>query len=136
MSELFLCHGEVVHLSNREAEALFEGWERLAQADAGRPGMATLAAYLRHTLNFNGVGCMAFGMDREELPSELAGPAESAALLAVAERTAADPTLVPHVNWSPERLDEWRGLLASMVRGLREPAVGRAEPGDTADGGV
>ena len=96
--------------------------------------MAAVAAFLRRTLDGSGVGCMAFGMDRAELPAELAGPAELAALLAVAEQTAADPTLIPDVNWSPELLDFWRKLLARMVRALRESASSSAEPSATADG--
>ena len=134
MAELFLCSGQAVYLSNGGAVALFEGWERLAQADAGRPGMAAVAAFLRRTLDGSGVGCMAFGMDRAELPAELAGPAELAALLAVAEQTAADPTLIPDVNWSPELLDFWRELLARMVWALRESASSIADPSATAYG--
>ena len=93
-----------------------------------RPGMAALADYLRQTLDGSGVGFMAFGLDREFLPAALAGPAESAALLAVAEQTAADPTLIPDVAWSPELLDWWHGKLARMVRALQVSAVAGAEP--------
>ena len=74
-----------------------------------------IAAYLRRAINHGGAGARAFGMDREFLPDELAGPAESAALLAVVEQTVADPTLVPDVNWSPELLEWWRGQLARMA---------------------
>ena len=122
VAESFLCSGEWVHLSNGGAVALFEGWERLARADAGRPGMAVLAEYLRQTLDGSGVGCMAFGMDWEELPDELAGPDEVAALLTVAERTAADPTLVADVDLSPVVLDWWRGKLAHLLQALRVSA--------------
>lgn len=125
MAELFFCRGEPVHLSNGGAAALFEEWERLAWEDAGRPGMANLAAYLHQRVNSSGVGCMAFGMDRQYLPDELAGPAESAALLRVAERTARDPTLIRDVNWSPGLLDRWHGILARMVRALRVSCNGR-----------
>ena len=119
MAEAFQCRGEWVHFSNGATEPLFEGWERLAQADVGRPGMAAVVAYLRERLVNGGAGCRAFGMDREFLPDELAGPEESAALLAVVERTVADPTLVPDVNWSPELLSWWRGQLSRMAESLR-----------------
>ena len=109
MAELFLCSGEAVSSSNGAAAALFEGWERLASR---RSGMAALAIHLRQCLDGSGVRCMAFGTDRESLPAELAGPAEAAALLTVLERTAADPTVIPDVAWSPELLDWWRGKLA------------------------
>ncbi|MBX9582493.1 MAG: hypothetical protein K2X87_19485 [Gemmataceae bacterium] len=125
MAELFLCRGEPVHLSNGGTAALFEEWERLAREDAGRPGMANLADYLHRTMNYSGVGCMAFGLDRQYLPGELAGPAESAALLRVAERTARNPTLIRGVNWSPELLDMWYGVLVRMARALRESCGGR-----------
>lgn len=127
MAESFLCRGEWVHLSNGGAAALFEGWERLAREDAGQPGMANLAAHLHRIVNSSGVGCMAFGMDRQYLPDELTGPAELTALLTVAERTARDPTLIPDVNWSPELLEMWRGKLARIVRALRESVNGPAE---------
>jgi hypothetical protein len=126
---MFRCCGEWVYLSNGGAAALFEGWERLARSEVGRPGMAALADYLRRTVDGSGVGCMAFGMDWEELPAELSGPDELAALLAVAERTAADPMLVPDIQWSPELLAWWRGVLARMVGALRESVGGHAEPG-------
>lgn len=119
MAESFLCGGEWVHLSNGATESLFEGWERLARAAAGRPGMTALAAYLRRSLDHEGAGCRAFGMDRESLPDELAGPAEAAALLAVVEQTAADPTLVPDINWSPELMSWWREQLTRMAQALR-----------------
>jgi hypothetical protein len=102
VAESFRCRGEWVHFSNGATESLFEGWERLALSDATTSGMAAVAAYLRRAIDHGGAGCRAFGMDREFLPDELAGPAESAALLAVIERTVADPTLVPDVNWSPD----------------------------------
>ena len=124
VAESFLCSGEWVHLSNGGAVTLFQGWERLARAAAGQPGMAALAGYLRQTLDGSGVGCMAFGMDREELPVELAGPDEVAALLSVAEQTAADPMLIPDVAWSPEVLDWWRGKLARLLQALRQSAGG------------
>ena len=126
VAESFLCCGEWVYLSNGGTAALFEGWERLARSDAGRPGMAAVAVYLRRTLDGSAVGCMAFGMDWEELPVELAGPDEVAALLTVAERTAADPTLVPDVVWSPELLDWWRVKLARLLQALRVSAGSRA----------
>ena len=118
MAESFLCGGEWVHLSNGATESLFECWERLAKAAADQPGMATLAAYLRRSLNHAGAGARAFGMDREFLPDELAGPRETAALLAVVEQTAADPTLVPDVNWSPELLAWWGEQLKRMAQAL------------------
>lgn len=128
MAESFLCRGERVHFSNGATESLFEAWERLALADAGRPGMAAVAAYLQRALDHEGAGARAFGMDREFRPDELAGSAASAALLAVVEQTVADPTLVPDVNWSPELLEWWRGQLARLAEALR---VGTqdAEPG-------
>ena len=136
MSEVFLCRGERVHFSNGATESLFECWKRLAQEDAGRPGMAAVAACLRERLANYGDGCRSFGMDPEFLPDELAGPNESAALLAVVERTVADPTLVPEVNWSPELLAWWRRQLARMAEALRDSRVDQAEPGATAQGGT
>jgi hypothetical protein len=132
VAESFLCRGKWIHFSNEATKSLFEGWERLALADARRPGMAVVAAYLRERLDRGGAGCRAFGMDREFLPDELTGPAETAALLAVVERTVADPTLVPDVNWSPELLEWWRGQLARMAEALRAVSA-NAESGGTVD---
>lgn len=119
MAESFLCGGEWVHLSNGATESLFECWERLARAAADQPGMAVLAAYLRRALDHGGAGARAFGMDREFLPDELVGARETAALLEVVEQTAADPTLVPDVNWSPELLAWWGEQLNRMAQALR-----------------
>jgi hypothetical protein len=119
VAESFVCGGHWVDFSNGATESLFECWERLALADASTPGMTELAAYLRRSLDRGGPGGRAFGMDREFLPDELAGPAELAAVLAVVERTAEDPTLVDDVNWSPEAIASWRERLALMVGALR-----------------
>ena len=128
--ESFLCGGVWVDFSNGATESLFEGWEQLARADPSRPGMAVVAAYLRRSLDREGPGTRAFGMDRELLPDELTRPAELAALRAVVERTAADPTLVPDVNWSPEVLASWRERLTRMVQALRAVAGQPTEPGE------
>lgn len=122
MAESFVCRGEWVHFTNGATASLFEGWERLALADATRPGMAAVATNLRRAIDHSGAGARAFGMDREFLPDELAGPAERAALLAVVERTVADPTLIPDVGWSPEGVESWRERLTCMAAALR--AVG------------
>jgi hypothetical protein len=119
MAESFLCCGEWVHRTNGATESLFECWEQLALAAAAQPGMTTVAAYLRARLDHAGVGVRSFGMDRDYMPDELAGPAESAALLAIIERTAHDPTLVPDVNWSPELVVWWRERLSRMAEALR-----------------
>ncbi len=134
VAESFVCRGEWVHFTNGATVSLFEGWERLAVADAGRPGMAGVAAYLRRAIDHSGAGARAFGMDREFLPDELAGLAESAALLAVVERTVADPTLIPDVDWSPEGVESWRERFARMAEALRVGASD-AEPSAAADGG-
>lgn len=134
MAELFLYRGKCVHLSNGATESLFEGWERLALADAAMPGMAAVSAYLRRAIDHDGAGCRSFGMDHEFLPDELAGPPELAALLSVVERTVADPTLVPDVNWSPELVAWWRGQLARMAEALRVGAQD-PEPGAAPDRG-
>jgi hypothetical protein len=110
---------------------LFECWERLARAAADQPGMAALTAYLRRSLDHGGAGGRAFGMDREFLPDELAGPQETAALLEVVEQTAADPTLVPDVNWSPKLLAWWGDQLKRMAQALRA----RGEHSDSRSGG-
>jgi hypothetical protein len=133
VAESFLCRGEWVHFTNGATESLFEGWVRLALADAAAPGMAAVAAYLRRAIDHGGAGARSFGMDREFLPDELGGPAESAALLAVIERTVSDPTLVPDVNWSPELLVSWRERLTRIADALRV-ARQAAEPGAAADG--
>lgn len=123
MAESFLCCGEWVHLSSGATESLLEGWERLARADAGRPGMAEVAACLRNRLDREGAGCRAFGMDWQVLPDELARPAEASALLTLIERTVSDPTLIPDVKWSPGLIMWWRGLLARMAAALRAAGV-------------
>lgn len=128
MAESFLCAGEWVHLSNGATESLFEGWERLARSNSSRPGMVAVAAYLRRSLEGEGAGCRAFGMDREYLPEGLSGPAEIAALLAVAEQTAADPTLIPDIPWSPDLSAWWRDRLSLMVLALRTALAGREFP--------
>jgi hypothetical protein len=61
-------------------------------------------------------------MDFEFLPNELAAPAELAALLAVVERTVADPTLIPDVDWSLELVESWRERLARIAEALRAVA--------------
>ena len=126
MAESFGCCAGWVDFTNGAVESLFECWERLARADAGRPGMGTLASYLRRAIDHRGPGDRAFGMDREYLPDELAGPAELAALIVVVGRTATDPTLVSDVNWSPELLASWRERLGRLVEALRVVADGQA----------
>ena len=135
MAESFQCRGGWVHFSNGATESLVEGWERLALADAGRPGMAAVADNLRRAIDHGGAGARAFGMDREFLPDEFDGQAEATALLAVVEQTVADPTLVPDVNWSPELLEWWRGQLARMAEALRAGSPDAA-PGTSIDGGA
>jgi hypothetical protein len=117
--ESFSCAGEWIDLSNGAAESLLEAWERLALSAQGRPGMTALAAYLRKQLDHGGAGARAFGMDREFLPDELAGQAESTALLAVVEQTVQDPTLIQDVNWTPDLMESWRGRLSQMAAALR-----------------
>ena len=80
--------------------------------------MVAVAAYLRRQVECGGDGCRSFGMDYEFLPDEIAGPTETAALLAVVERTVADPQLIPDVNWSPELLAWWREQLFRLAKAL------------------
>jgi hypothetical protein len=68
----------------------------------------------------------AFGMDREFLPDELAPPANLAELLEIAEWTAADPTWIADIKWSPELMASWRERLSRFVQALRPVVNGLA----------
>jgi hypothetical protein len=119
VAESFLCQGEWVEMSNGATESLFECWATAASVAGDRPGMAALAAFLRHALDASGPGSRAFGMDRDVFPDELAGAAGVAALLELIDRTVADPSRVPDVTWTPDLVESWAGRLGCMAAAVR-----------------
>lgn len=119
MAETFWCGGERVKFSNGATQLLFRHWLGQAEARSDTPGMAAVAAFLRHQIEASGDGGRAFGMDQDCFPAELSAPATVAALAVLVAESAADATQIGGIDWNPSHQMWWESRLRQLSQAIR-----------------